>query len=103
MRQAPTKIKNIYYEYYIGNEKEFLELLLYMQENKNTDEVIKAIEQLKDIRPDYVSTDRILFICEQSSSKKSNSKRDDDITEQAENNMMAYEALFNQLEEVTSS
>ncbi|HLR41769.1 MAG TPA: IS21 family transposase [Pseudogracilibacillus sp.] len=103
LRQAPTKIKNIYYEHYIGKEKEFLELLLYMKENKNIDEVTAAIQQLKAIRSDYVSTERILFICEQSSSGERNSVKDDDITEQSENNMMAYAALFNQLEEVTSS
>jgi len=103
LRQAPTKIKNIYYEHYIGKEKEFLELLLYMQENENIDEVTRAIEQLKVIRPDYVSTERVLFICEQSSENESGSTKNDDITEQAENNMMAYAALFNQLEEVTSS
>jgi len=103
LRQAPTKIKNIYYEHYIGKEKEFLELLLYIKENKNMDEVIDAIQQLKDIRSDYVSTERILFICEQSSSGGKTSARDDDITEQAKNNMMAYAVLFNQLEEVTSS
>lgn len=74
-----------------------------MQENKNTDEVINAIQQLKDIRPDYVSTERILFICEQSSSDENDPLRNDDTTAQAENNMMAYAALFNQLEEVTSS
>src|SRR5699024_1971163 len=83
LRQAPTKIKNIYYEHYIGKEKEFLELLLYIKENKNMDEVIDAIQQLKDIRSDYVSTERILFICEQSSSGGKTSARDDDITEQA--------------------
>src|SRR5699024_1921943 len=45
LRQAPTKIKKIYYEHYIGKEKEFLELLLYIQMNNNIDEVISAIEQ----------------------------------------------------------
>lgn len=103
LRQAPTKIKNIYYEHYIGKEKEFLELLLYIQMNNNIDEVISAIEQLKAIRMDHVSTERILFLCEQSLSSEGHSMQNDDITKQAENNMMAYAALFNQLEEVTSS
>ena len=103
LKQAPTKIKNIYYKYYIGKEKEFLELLLYLRENQNIDEVMGAIQQLKDIRLDYVSTERILFICEQSSSTQSDPLGADDITEQSESNTMAYAALFNQLEEVTSS
>ncbi len=103
MRQAPTKIKNIYYEHYIGKEKEFLELLFYIQSNNNIDEVISVVEQLKTIRPDHVSTERILFLCEQSASNEGHTIRDDDVTKQAEDNMMAYAALFNQLEEVTSS
>ena len=80
LRQAPTKIKNIYYEYYIGKEKEFLELLLYIQKNNNIDEVISAIEQLKAIRMDQVSTERILFLCEQSLTNKGHSTQNDDIT-----------------------
>ena len=103
LRQAPTKIKNIYYEHYIGKEKEFLELLLYIKESKNIDEIIAAIEQLREIRPDYVSTERILFFCEQTYSDPNRELEDDDIAVQAENNMMAYAALFNQSEEVTSS
>src|SRR5699024_11560689 len=103
LRQAPTKIKNIYYEHYIGKENEFLELLFYIQSNNNIDEVISVVEQLKTIRPDHVSTERILFLCEQSASNEGHTIRDDDVTKQAEDNMMAYAALFNQLEEVTSS
>lgn len=103
LRQAPTKIKNIYYEHYIGKEKEFLELLFYIQMNNNIDEVISAIDQLKAIRLDYVSTERILFLCEQSLPNEGHSMQHDDITKQAEDNMMVYAALFNQLEEVTSS
>ena len=96
-------IASMDYEHYIGKEKEFLELLLYIQMNNNIDEVISAIEQLKAIRLDHVSTERILFLCEQSISNEGHSTQNDDITKQAEDNMMAYAALFNQLEEVTSS
>ena len=90
-------------EHYIGKEKEFLDLLFYIQMNNNIDEVISAIEHLKSIRPDYVSTERILFLCEQSSNEGHSIRNDDDVAKQAEDNMMAYAALFNQLEEVTSS
>src|SRR5690625_332942 len=103
LRQAPTKIKNIYYDYYIGKEKKYLELLHYIQENNNIDEVINAIDQLKAIRINHVSTERVLFLCEQSASEKNHTVQDDDVTKQAEDNMMAYAALFDQSEEVTSS
>src|SRR5690625_7494474 len=94
VRQAPTKIKNIYYDYYIGKEKKFLELLHYIQENNNIDEVINAIDQLKAIRINHVSTERVLFLCEQSASEKKHTVQDDDVNKKAEENMMGYEAWF---------
>jgi len=103
LRQAPTKIKNIYYQYYIGNEKEFLELLLYVKEHNNLDQVLAAIKELKNIRIGYVSTERILFICEQSLPAETGITKHDETINQSENNMMAYTKMFNQLEEVASS
>lgn len=101
LRQAPTKIKNLYYQHYIGKEKEFIELLLYMNENNNIQQVFEAVKQLENIRLSYVSTERILFICEQSIPVKSTINKRDEIMDQSENNMMAYTKMFNQVEEVT--
>jgi transposase len=103
LRQAPTKIKNIYYQHYIGNEKEFLELLLYVKDNNNLDQVLVAIKELKNIRTDYVSTERILFICEQSLPTEAGIQKRDETIDQSENNMMAYTKMFDQLGEVASS
>ena len=102
LRQAPTKIKSLYHQHYIGKEKEFIELLLYIQENNNLKQVLEAVKQLENIRLSYVSTERILFICEQSFPTGNDVKRRDETTNQSESNMMAYAKMFNQLEEVTS-
>lgn len=102
LRQAPTQIKNIYNVYYIGKEKEFLELLLYIKEKKNISKVMKAIKQLEKVRLDYVSTEKILFICERSNSERSYNidTEVDDIASQSESNILAYATLFNQIEGV---
>lgn len=93
LKQAPTHIKNIYHHYYIGKEKEFIALLQYIKENDNLQEVLKAIAHLKQIRSNYISTESIQFICDQS--KEPQTFKDyDDIAKQAESNLQAYQKLF---------
>ena len=72
-----------------------------MNENNNIQQVFEAVKQLENIRLSYVSTERILFICEQSIPVKSTINKRDEIMDQSENNMMAYTKMFNQVEEVT--
>ncbi|MDQ0164046.1 hypothetical protein J2S06_003190 [Bacillus alveayuensis] len=99
LKQAPTQIKKLYTDYYIGKEKEFIELLFYIQEKQNLDCVMAAVKQLSKIRHDYVSTERILFICEQSSKSKEKTNLRDEIMAQSEINMKAYANMFNQTDE----
>lgn len=100
LRQAPTKIKKLYNDYYIGKEKEFIELLLYMKENNNVEKVIQAIQELKQLQNGHITTEKILFVCEQSPIENTDLMfKRDEITDQSENNMKAYANLFNQLEE----
>ena len=99
LRQAPTKIKKLYSDYYIGKEKEFIELLFYIKVHKNFERVMEAVKQLTSIRSDYVSTERILFICEQTSPVRGNTFYEDDTAQQAQSNMKAYASIFNQKEE----
>jgi len=99
LKQAPTKIKNLYTNHYIGKEKEFIELLLYVKENDNLERVLEAVEQLNTVRLGYVTTERILFICEQSNLSEVNTMNRDETMNQSENNMKAYAGMFNQLDE----
>jgi len=99
LKRAPNQIKKIYNNHYIGKEKEFIELLFYIKENSNLDRVMDAVAQLENVRLGYVNTERILFICEQSTSPGVNPLETDDIMEQSESNIKAYANLFNQLEE----
>lgn len=98
-KQAPTQIKKLYNNHYIGKEKEFIELLLYIKENNNLASVIKAVEELNSIRIGYVNTERILFICEQSTPEGVQVYNPDETMYQSENNMKAYADMFDQVDE----
>ncbi|WP_337020440.1 IS21 family transposase [Oceanobacillus massiliensis] len=99
LKQAPNQIKKLYNHYYIGKEKDFIELLFYIKEKNKLNHVMKAVEELKNIRFDYVSTERILFLCEQTTPSGVNSLEIDDTSKQSESNIKAYGLLFNQPEE----
>jgi transposase len=103
LRQAPTQIKNIYSNYYIGKEKEFIELLLYIKEMNNLEQVLEAVKELSALRFDYVTTDRIMFICEQSTPSGVGILHQDETTDQSVSNMKAYANMFDQLEEGVTS
>ncbi|WP_066127234.1 IS21 family transposase [Globicatella sanguinis] len=95
LRQAPQQIKNLYHHHYIGKEKEFIILLHYMKDNNNFERVMAAVEELNGIRWGYVSTERILFLCEQSEPTEVSLARDE-TTHQSESNLKAYANLFHQ-------
>lgn len=98
-KQAPTQIKKLYNNHYIGKEKEFIELLLYIKEKNNLERVMQAVKQLNSIRFGYVNTERILFICEQTNSEKISVHNRDETMNQSESNMRAYANMFNQIDE----
>lgn len=99
LRQAPKKIKNLYHDHYIGKEKEFIELLLYIKEKNNLEDILYAIQELSQLGASYVTTERILFICEQSPTAKLTTIDRDETTNQSERNMKAYASLFEQTDE----
>ncbi len=55
LSQAPTKMKKLYKDYYIGNEREFLELLIYLKEHNN-------LEKMNFEKYDLVRIDELGYI-----------------------------------------
>lgn len=94
LSQAPKEIKKIYTEHYIGNEKDFLELLLYVQERENLDRVKQAIQQLKENRLVQITTEKVIFIAEQDSPVIKMKLPKDDVTSQSVQNLSTLTALF---------
>ncbi|MGF7049460.1 transposase [Paenibacillus sp. DS2015] len=63
LAQAQSHIKHIYETYYTRHEKDFVELLQYMFNEANLEEVQHSIQQLCHIHPSHVTTDKIKALC----------------------------------------
>lgn len=61
MQQADPRLQTIYHNHYIKREKEFIELLLVINE-KSIEEVVTAIEILRKTSPMDISTEKIKAI-----------------------------------------
>ncbi|BCV20547.1 hypothetical protein hamaS1_06160 [Moorella sp. Hama-1] len=63
LQQVDKKLQSIYHTYYSKREKEFIELLQYLQEDGSLSEVEKSIQELSQIHPEHVSTAKIKILC----------------------------------------
>lgn len=66
LSQAPKQIKNLYATHYIGKEKDFLELLLYVKENNQLDKVLSAVTEINKKGLGVITTEKLIFLSEQS-------------------------------------
>ncbi|MDC3418739.1 IS21 family transposase [Aquibacillus salsiterrae] len=97
LQQADKKIKNIYDSYYINNEKGFIELIHYLQENDNLKEVEQSINELHNIHPSHVTTDKIKVLCARNQEELNSSsfhQDKSDISTYAREHLRAYDELF---------
>lgn len=63
LQQATKKIKKIYTTYYTSRAKEFVELMQYIQDGMSLEEIEQSIEELRQIHPGQVTTDKIKVLC----------------------------------------
>lgn len=77
MQQADPRLQQIYNDYYIKREKEFIELLFVINE-KGIGEVLTAIETLNKISPLDISTEKIKAITNRNNDNISISYVDND-------------------------
>lgn len=63
LQQASKRIQNIYQTYYISREKEFIELIQYMNDGVELKEIERSITELSKIHPNHVTTDKIKILC----------------------------------------
>lgn len=66
-----------------------------MKDNNNFERVMAAVEELNEIRWGYVSTERILFLCEQSEPTEVSLARDE-TTHQSESNLKVKRQHFSE-------
>lgn len=94
LSQAPKDIKNIYQSYYIGNEKDFLELLVYVKERDCLARVLEVIAELEKNPLVHITTEKIIFLAEQSAEVRTVLTDQDDVTSQSLDNLSSLAALF---------
>lgn len=98
LQQADKKIKKIYTTYYSNSPKEFIELIQFLEEESNLNEIEQSIEELRKIHPSHVTTDKIKILCAKNRMKASTSifesKETKDITDQAKAHLKMYDELF---------
>jgi len=66
--QAAPELKDIYTNYYIGSEKDFIELLSVVADN-GLDKVKAAIEKLVSINPLSINEDKIKLLVQRDEAK----------------------------------
>lgn len=96
MQQADPRLQNIYQNHYIKREKEFIELLLIINE-KGIDEVITAIETLKKVSPLDISTEKVKAIINRSTEdypKIYNSNDNSEIVENSKEMLKRFNNLI---------
>lgn len=94
LSQAPKQIQKIYQDYYIGKERDFLELLHYMKERQNINKVLESIQQLRMNRLVQMTTEKIIFLAEQVEPIKAPIQSKDEVTSQSLENLSAISELF---------
>lgn len=94
LSQAPKQIQKIYQDYYIGNERDFLELLSYVKEHQNLDRVLESIKQLQKNPLVQMTTEKIIFLAEQVETMKIPIQTKDVVTSQSLENLSTIAALF---------
>lgn len=94
LKQAEPDLKKTYQQYYIGKEKEFIELLELVGE-KGWVKVKKSIETLRKINPRDISTEKVKMICNRNDDKPLSVKSDGDIEAKSKEILKAYGLMLN--------
>ena len=96
LMQAAPELKKIYKNYYIGCEKDFIELLGIIAEN-GLDKVAHAIDKLKSTSARGINTDKIKMIVQRDDTKSTKfiSKKDNQIEAYSKDILKSYAAILN--------
>lgn len=99
LSQAPKQIKKLYSKHYIGNEKDFLELLLYIKEKNSLEKILSAVNEFEKKGFGRITTEKLVFLSEQKDPVSTIPTSSDKTVEQAVQNMKAFSEMFNQQDE----
>lgn len=95
IHQASPRLSKIYTTYYIGKEKDFLELLELISK-KGLSIVEKSINTLLKINPTDINTEKIKFICNENNDEKNYiPNKDDEIEVKSIESLNIYGQILN--------
>lgn len=100
LQQADPILKRIYTTYYINRGKEFIELLAYWKEKATLKEIEQSIQELRQMGPEHVTTEKIKVICERNRERLNHSvplpptEEGKSIEYQAMRHLKMYDNLF---------
>lgn len=103
LHQAPQKIKKLFEAYFSRREKEFIELLQFIQKDASLAEVEDAIAELEHIHRGHVTTDKIKVLCSKNREltviQEPLSQVGQEIAKQSVEHLRMYDELFNRTTE----
>ena len=95
LQQAHSKIKNLYHKHFTTNERDFVELLLFMKENNIVVEVIeKIIDKLISISPMDISTEKIKILYNNQGNIVNHRYSNNEIDKNSKNILSSYGSLL---------
>lgn len=92
-KQSSNELQKIYQDYYSKNPKDFIALIEYIA-NVGFSTVLKAIQQLQELSPLDLSTDKIKMICERMPLSEHEKKGDTKIIEASKDNINQIIAIY---------
>lgn len=97
LASAPDKVKHIFSEYFADTPKDFVELLIFLQDHDyGFDKAIEAINRLKQISAHDISLDKIKALCMQKNDVYAPVLNDDDqILQQSRAQLEELSSLLN--------
>lgn len=99
LQQASPKLKQIYHSYYTTHPKEFIELLHFMQSGVTLKEIESSINQLRNIHPSHVTTEKIKLLCAKQKEEQIpvltySSQKTIDIEHYSKKHLQTYDQMF---------
>lgn len=96
LHQADPRLQNIYHQYYITKERDFIDLIFFISEH-GLEKVEEAIALLTKVSPLGFTTETIKAICNRNKADKPNHVMPGNTTSQIENHSLAMLKQFGQL------
>ncbi len=95
LQQANSKIKNLYHKHFTTNNRDFVELLLFIKENDiKIESIEESIQRILSISPIDISTEKIKILCNKQGSNNSHVYDKSEVYEKSKDMLSSYGNLL---------